>query len=162
MTVTAIALWVLAVVLVLVGLVGTVLPVLPGALLVFAGLISAAWADGFERVGWPSIALMGVLAVLSYGVDFAAGALGAKKLGGSTWGVVGAVFGTFVGLFFGLAGLILGPFLGAVAGEYANRRQLDQAGRAGAGAWLGMVVGTAAKLAFVAAMIGVFVLGYFL
>jgi len=162
MTLTAIALWMLAAVLVGVGLVGTVLPALPGALLVLGGLVSAAGADGFERVGWPSLALMGVLAALSYGVDFAAGALGAKKLGGSTWGVVGAAVGTLIGLFFGIAGLIFGPFLGAVAGEYAKRRQLGQAGRAGAGAWIGMVVGTAAKIAFVVAMIGVFVLAYFL
>jgi uncharacterized protein YqgC (DUF456 family) len=88
MTLAALALWILGAMLVVVGLAGIVLPALPGALLVLGGLICAAWADGFERVGWPSIALMGVLAALSYGVDFAAGALGAMgaKAGGTAGG----------------------------------------------------------------------------
>jgi uncharacterized protein YqgC (DUF456 family) len=160
MSMLPIGLWLLAVALVVVGLVGTVLPALPGAALVFGGLVAAAWADGFVRVGWPSLTLIGILAALSYALDFIAGALGTRKLGGSAWGVTGSVIGAFVGMFFGIAGLILGPFIGAVLGEYLNRRHLGQAGKAGAGAWIGLVVGTAAKIALVVSMIGVFALAY--
>ena len=154
-------LWLLAVALVVAGLTGTVLPALPGALLVLGGLVVAAWAGGFEQVGWPSLSLIAILAVLSYVIDFAAGALGTKKLGGSSWGIVGSIAGAAVGIFFGIPGLILGPFVGAVIGEYAKRRHLGLAGKAGAGAWLGLVVGTAAKAALAVSMIAVFVLAYF-
>jgi uncharacterized protein YqgC (DUF456 family) len=160
MSLLPVGLWLLAVVLVVVGLVGTVLPALPGAVLVYGGLVAAAGADGFVRVGWPSLTLIGCLAALSYVLDFIAGALGTRKLGGSAWGVAGSVIGAFVGIFFGIAGLILGPFLGAVVGEYLNRRHLGHAGKAGAGAWLGLVVGTAAKIALVVSMVGVFALAY--
>ena len=152
--------WIAAVVLVVLGVVGTVLPALPGPALILGGLVLLAWADGFVRVGGGIIAILAVLTVGTYAVDFAATGFGAKRLGASRRAVAGAVVGTVVGIFFGLPGLIVGPFLGAALGEYTVRRDFQQAGRAGLGTWIGMVVGTAAKLAFVFAMLGVFVVAY--
>jgi uncharacterized protein YqgC (DUF456 family) len=155
-------LWTFAVVLVLVGLVGALVPVLPGAVLVFIGLVLAAWADEFSRVGPLTLVLLAVMTVGVYVVDFLAGAYGVEKTGASRRAVAGAVVGTLVGLFFGLPGLVLGPFIGAVAGEYTVRRQLLEAGRAGAGAWLGMVLGAAAKIAVMFVMLGVFIAAFLL
>jgi len=155
-------LWMFAVILVLVGLVGALVPVLPGAVLVFMGLVLAAWADEFSRVGPLTLVLLALMTVGVYVVDFLAGAYGVEKTGASRRAVAGAVIGTLVGLFFGLPGLVLGPFIGAVAGEYTVRRQLLEAGRAGAGAWLGMVLGAAAKIAVMFVMLGVFVAAFLL
>ncbi len=152
--------WLLAVALVLVGLAGIVLPVVPGVILVFAGLVVAAWADGFTEVGPATLVLLAGLTALAYLAETAAGAFGAARLGASRRAVWGAALGTLVGLFFGLPGILLGPFLGAVAGELTAHRQLARAGRAGAGAWLGLARGTAAKIALVFAMLAIFTLAY--
>ena len=146
---------VLAGVVVLVGVVGTVLPGLPGAVLVLAGFVWLAWLDEFTHIGRGTIVLLTALTIASYAVDLAATALGAQRAGASRWAVTGAFAGTLVGLFFGLPGLLLGPFVGAVAGEYLSRRTLREATRAGLGAWIGIVVGTAVKLALVCTMVGI-------
>jgi uncharacterized protein YqgC (DUF456 family) len=151
-----IVLWALAVALVLVGLVGVVVPGVPGTILVFAGLWLAAWADGYTRVGVWSLVAIGIIAAASYTVDFVAGALGVKRLGASTRAMTGAALGTLFGLFFGLPGLILGPFAGAVLGELSARRDLKQAGRAGVAAWIGFAIGMAVKVGLVFVMIGIF------
>jgi uncharacterized protein YqgC (DUF456 family) len=156
----SVLLWVLAVVVVLVGIAGTILPALPGTPLVLLGLVLAAWADGFQKVGWFPLAVIGGLTVLSLVVDFAATSLGAKRVGASWLAVAGATVGTIVGLFFSLPGLILGPFVGAVLGEYLARRNRDQALKAGFGTWVGILLGTAGKLALVFMMIGTFVFFY--
>lgn len=157
-------LWLLAVLLVGVGVAGTFLPALPGAPVVLAGLVLAAWIDDFDRVGWFTLVVLGVLTLLSLGVDVAATALGAKRVGASKRAVLGAAVGTVVGFFFGfgLPGLLIGPFLGAVLGEYWARRDWRQANRVGLGTWLGIVLGAAAKLALVFAMVGIFVAAYYL
>jgi uncharacterized protein YqgC (DUF456 family) len=154
-------LWVLAILLVIVGLIGVVLPALPGTVLVFAGLLLAAWADHFTRVGIATIVVLGVIAAASYGVDFVAAALGARKLGASRRAMVGAGLGTIAGLFFGLPGIIVGPFIGAVIGELTTSRDLKQAGRAGAAAWIGLAIGTAVKVGIVFLMIGIFLVALF-
>jgi uncharacterized protein YqgC (DUF456 family) len=146
--------------LVLGGLVGTVLPALPGAPLAFAGFVLAAWADGFERVGWFTLTVLALLTVVSMVLDFLATRHGAKRAGASTLAVIGATVGTVVGLFFSIPGLILGPFVGAFAGEYIARRSWRQAGKVGLGTWLGLVIGTAIKIAVIFAMIGIFLLSY--
>jgi uncharacterized protein YqgC (DUF456 family) len=156
----ALVLWILAVGLVLGGIAGTVLPGLPGAILVLAGLVLAAWIDGFARVGLGTLAILGALTAATYVLDLVATAVGARRFGTSWWGVLGAVAGAIIGLFFGLPGLILGPFLGAFAAELLARRDVRQAGRAGLGAWLGLLLGAAARLALVLAMVGLFALAY--
>jgi uncharacterized protein YqgC (DUF456 family) len=148
--------WALAAVLVALGIAGLVLPGLPGAPVIFLGLVAAAWADGFAYVGWGWLALLAAMAALTYAVDFAATALGAKKFGASPRAVLGAVLGGIVGLFFGPLGLVLGPFAGAVLAELSLRRDLEAAQRAGLGATLGFLVGGVAKLALAFAMVGLF------
>jgi uncharacterized protein YqgC (DUF456 family) len=155
-------LWVLAVALVIVGLMGVVLPALPGTILVFAGLVLAAWADGFTRVGYATLTILGILAAASYGIDFVAAALGASRLGASRRAMAGAGLGTLLGLFFGLPGLIIGPFVGAVLGELTMHRDVAKAGRAGIAAWIGFAMGMAVKVALVFVMIGIFIAAFFL
>jgi uncharacterized protein YqgC (DUF456 family) len=153
---------VIAALLVIVGLAGTVLPVLPGIAFVFGGLLLAAWADDFQRVGALAIAILGLLTALAVAADFAASALGAKKLGASPRGIAGAAIGAVVGIFFGLPGLVLGPFVGAVAGEISANRELLHAGRAGLGTWLGLLLGSVAKLTLAFLMVGVFATAWLL
>ena len=154
------ALWVLALLLVLAGFAGAVLPAIPGAPLVFAGLLLAAWIDGFAKVGWVPLVLIGLLAALTFVVDLAASALGAKRVGASPLALLGAAVGTVAGLFFGFVGVLAGPFVGAALGEFVARRDLRQAGRAGLATWLGILVGSAAKAALLLAMVGLFAVAW--
>lgn len=151
-----VVLWIAAVILVGVGLVGIVLPALPGTILILTGLVLAAWADHFTRVGPLMLTVIGIIGVASYGVDFVASALGAKHLGASKRAMAGAALGTVLGLFFGLPGIIIGPFLGAIAGELTQHRDWKRAGRAGLAAWVGFAIGTAVKVALAFLMIGLF------
>lgn len=155
-------LWVAGVALVVVGLAGIILPALPGTILIFAGLLLAAWADGFTRVGAGTLVLIGVIAAASYGVDFAAAALGVKRLGASPRAMAGAALGTLLGLLFGLPGVIIGPFVGAVLGELSAHRDLGRAGRAGLAAWIGFAVGAVVKVALAFSMIAIFCAALFL
>jgi len=150
-------LWILAVLLVAAGFAGLVLPAMPGAPLLFLGLVCAAWAEGFAQVGWTWLAVIGFLAALTYPVDLAAGAFGAKRFGASGRAVLGAALGGLVGLFLGLPGILLGPFVGAALAELSARRDLLRAGRSGLGATLGLAIGVAAKLALAFAMLGIFI-----
>ena len=157
-----ILLWVLAVLLMAVGLAGIVLPALPGTLLIFGGILLAAYADGFARVGlWPLL-VIGVIGVATYFVDFVATALGTKKLGASKRAMIGAGLGTLLGLFLGLPGIIIGPFIGAVIGELTATRDLQKAGKAGLAAWIGFAVGSAIKVALAFLMIAIFLFALFL
>ena len=161
MTDLSTAWYVLAVVLVIVGIAGTVLPALPGIPLVFGGLLLAAWADGFEHVGGWTLGILAILTVASVAVDFLATALGAKRVGASRLALLGATVGTFAGLFAGFIGIFIGPFVGAVAGELMHRRRLagDDMGHAtkvGLGTWAGLLFGTILKLVIGFAMIGLF------
>ncbi|MGH8729183.1 MAG: DUF456 domain-containing protein [Burkholderiales bacterium] len=153
----AILWWILAGLLVAVGIAGTVLPALPGVVLVFFGLTLGAWIGGFQEVGVGTIVVLAVLTLLAYLIDFLAGGLGAKKYGASGRAFFGAAIGAVAGIFFGIPGLIFGPFVGAVIGEYSARPDLYQAGRAGYGAWVGLLLGTAAKLALTFLMVGIFI-----
>lgn len=153
-------LWVAAVAFILVGLAGTVLPALPGTPLVFVGLLLAAWADGFTKVGWFPLVLLALLTAGSLAIDFFASSLGAKKVGASRLAIAGSVLGGIVGFFFGLPGLFIGPFVGAALGEYLTLKNLKQAGKVGLATWLGILFGTAAKVALAFTMLGVFLLAY--
>ena len=155
----------IALLLVLAGIAGTVLPAIPGLPLVFAGMLLAAWAGGFEQIGIGTILLLAVLTLLSIGIDFLASAAGAKRVGASRLAVLGAVVGTLVGLFFGLVGVFAGPFVGAVVGELLGQRGVDreklgQATKVGFGTWFGILVGTVLKLTLAFAMIGIFAIAW--
>lgn len=147
-------------VLVLVGFAGVLLPALPGLPLVFAGLLVAAWAGGFEHVGWLPLLAIGLLTALSFLIDFLATVYGAQRLGASGWALWGSALGTLAGLFFLPLGLFLGPFIGAWLGEYWHSRRAGHATRVGLGTWLGILLGTASKLALGLCMIGIFALAW--
>jgi uncharacterized protein YqgC (DUF456 family) len=158
----SVGLWLLAAVLVLAGLAGSVLPALPGVPLVFAGLLAGAWADDFQRVSWFTLALLGLLTLASFVIDLMATALGARRVGATRLAIAGAMLGTLAGLFLGIPGLILGPFVGAVAGELISHGKVRQATRAGIATWMGLIFGTLAKLALIFTMLGVFATAYFI
>jgi len=146
----------------LVGVLGLALPALPGAPLLFIGLVCIAWAEDFVFVGMGTLAVLAVLAVSTYAVDLAAGAFGVRRFGASSRAMLGAVLGAVIGLFFGFIGIVIGPFIGAGIGELSTGRDLRAAGLAGVGATVGLVLGVAAKLALAFAMIGIFILMRFL
>ena len=158
MQVMSVLLWIAGVALVVIGVAGIVFPALPGHVLIFAGLLLAAWADNFARVGPWTLAVIGVIGAASYAVDFVAAALGARHVGASRSAVVGAGLGTLLGIPFGLPGVVFGPLVGAVLGELSVNRQLGRAAGVGMAAWIGFLIGTAVKVALAFLMIGVFVI----
>ena len=153
--------------LILVGIAGTVLPALPGTVFVLAGVVWGAWLDGFERVPVWVVALCAVLAALAWATDYVAALLGAQRVQASGWALAGAAAGTVAGIFTGFVGLLFMPLLGAMAGEWwALRHQPGAAAngqralKVGVATWLGMMIGTAVKLALVFVMVGAFVAAY--
>ncbi len=152
-----IALWILVAALMAIGIAGTVVPVLPGAVLIFGGAVLAGWIDDFSRVSWWTLAALGTLTVLSIACDFVAAAFGAKRLGASPLAVSGAAIGTVVGVFTGLWGLLFMPLVGAAIGEYVALRNIARAGRVGLATGVGLLIGTAVKVALAFSMIGIFI-----
>jgi len=157
---TSLLLWLLAALLVLAGLAGTVLPLIPGIPLMLVGMFIAAWANDFTRIGWVTLTILAVLTALSFVIELVAAALGAKRVGASRAAIGGAALGTLLGFFFGLPGLILGPFVGALVGELVARQDAGRAVQVGIAAWVGFMVGTIAKLAVAFTMLGVFLAAY--
>lgn len=150
--------YVIAGILIVAGFVGSILPNLPGIPVMFGGMLLAAWVDHFTKIPVWVIVVLGVLAAFSIVFDFLAGTYGAKRYGASKAAVWGALLGTIVGLFFGIPGLLLGPFIGAVIGQLASGSPIDHAARVGFGTWIGLLIGTAIKLAVAFMMLGTFVL----
>lgn len=140
----------------LLGLAGLLFPAVPGAPLLFLGLVVAAWAEDFAYVGTGTLVLLAALAVLTYAIDIGAGILGARRFGASPRAMLGAAIGALAGLFFGFIGVVIGPFIGACLGEFSHVRQLGRAGRAGIGATLGLLLGMALKIAVAFSMLGIF------
>jgi uncharacterized protein YqgC (DUF456 family) len=152
-----IALWSLVVLLMAAGVVGMVVPVIPGAALIFAGAALGAWIDQWTRVSVWTLGVIGLLGLVSVSIDFVAGSMGAKRLGASPLAVTGAAIGTVAGIFTGLWGLIFMPFVGAAIGEYIAIRNVERAGRVGVAAGVGLLVGAVVKIALAFMMIGLFV-----
>lgn len=157
----SVLLWILSAILTVTGLSGLLLPVVPGAPLLFLGLLFGAWAEGFTYIGIGTLLILAAMAAMTYVVEFAASILGVKKYGGSNRAMIGAALGGFAGLFLGIPGILAGPFVGAVIGELSLQRSLDEASRAGFGTVVGMALGIAGKLAIGIAMIGLFLLKRF-
>lgn len=151
----------LAIVLILVGIAGVLLPALPGLPLVFIGMLLAAWAGDFQQIGWFPLVLLGLLTLLSVAVDFFATLVGAKRVGASKKALWGALLGTIAGIFFGPIGLFAGPFVGALLGELWHGREIGQATKVGLGTWLGIVLGIVLKLGVAFAMLGLFAFAWF-
>lgn len=151
-------LWIIGAILTITGLAGMLLPIVPGAPLLFLGLLLGAWAENFRHIGVGTLLILAGMAALTYLVEFAASILGVNRFGGSRRAMAGAAVGGIVGLFLGVPGILLGPFVGAVLGELSLQRSLDQASRAGFGTVVGLAIGVAGKLSIGIAMIGLFLL----
>lgn len=154
---TTLLFWLLAALLILAGFAGLVLPALPGIPLIYIGLLVLAWSENFAYVGWVTLTVLGVLALLSYSADLLAASLGAKRFGASPRAIWGAALGALFGFFFGIVGLLLGPFAGAVIGEFSGKASARESLHAGLGATLGLLFGALLKIALAFAMLGVFV-----
>lgn len=150
-------LWVLCIVLMVLGLAGTVLPVLPGTLLVWAGIVLGAWIDDFARISMTTLAVITVLAVLAWALDYAAGWMGAQRAGASKQALIGAAVGTVLGLFMGFVGVLFMPLVGAALGEYLARKDHGRAAKVGVATWVGIVVGLVAKVVISFIMVGIFI-----
>ena len=151
----AILLYVLGVALLVAGVAGLVVPVLPGALLLLAGVGALAWAGDFAILGWGTVGFAGAVVLVMIAVDWAASVLGAKAFGASRWAVIGSGAGLLVGLFLGLPGILLGPAVGALVFEYAKDPDFGRAASAGAGAFVGFVVGSVLKVVLAFVLLGV-------
>jgi uncharacterized protein YqgC (DUF456 family) len=143
---------------ILVGIAGVILPAIPGSALLAVGALLVGWADGFTRVSGWTVGACAVISLAIWVVDFAAGVLGAKAFGATKWAVIGSAVGLVVGLFLGLPGIILGPAVGALAFEYARDPNFERALKAGVGAFVGFVLGSAVKVALSFVLVGVLVL----
>lgn len=150
-------LWGLSVLLIAVGLAGTVLPALPGTAFVLGGIVLGAWIDDFTRVPVWVVVVCTVLAVLAWVLDYVAGLLGARRAGASKQALIGAAVGTVVGLFMGIVGVLFMPLVGAAVGEYLARKNERQAVTVGVATWLGIMAGLLAKVVLACMMIGIFV-----
>ena len=148
-----IVLWIVAIVLVMVGLAGVLLPVLPGPPLVLGGIVVLAGAYRFERISVPLLIVLAIVTALLVLVDAGASAVGAKRFGGTWRGALGASIGALVGLLGGPVGLVLGAFVGAVLGETLGGKDSREALKAGTGAMLGLVAGAVVKMAVCLAML---------
>jgi uncharacterized protein YqgC (DUF456 family) len=138
------------------GLVGSIVPFLPGTLLILAGSFIYALFNDFAALGTSRLMVLAGLTALAYAIDYVAGAFGVKRFGGSRWAMYGAILGAVVGLFFGPLGLILGTVFGAVIAEWIRSRDIEAGMRSGVGSALGMVLGTVAKLCVAVTMVGLF------
>jgi len=156
----SILLWVVCVALILAGLVGTVLPLLPGTILVWGGIFLGAWIDDFTRVSLTTVWVISALALLAWALDYVAGILGAQKAGASKQALIGAAAGTLVGLFMGLVGVLFMPLLGAAVGEYLAQKDQKRAAKVGLATWIGIMVGLIAKVVLAFMMVGIFLAAF--
>src|SRR6266513_333893 len=149
--------WFFTVVLFAVGLIGTVLPVFPGTIVILAGAIIHRIMLGPEKsIGWRAIAVLVLLTLATYALDFLSGYFGAQYFGVTKWGMLGAILGALVGIFFGIIGLFVGPVIGAIFGEFVAGKRMVDAGRAGWGSLLVNLGGMIGKLMIALVMITIF------
>lgn len=146
--------WALSVFLMLLGLAGTVVPLIPGTVLILAGAILIHAFIGV--VGWSTLIVLTLLMLIAQALDIVSGSLGAKWFGATRWGAVGGILGAIVGLFFGLIGIFVGPLVGAVIGEVLGGKGILPAGKSGWGTLVGTTAGIVGKFA-----IGVIMIGWF-
>lgn len=151
--------WLFAIVLFAVGLIGTVVPILPGTTIILAGAVIHRMMLGAEKsIGWPTIGILVLLTLATYGLDFLGSYFGAKCFGATKWGTFGAIVGALGGLFFGIIGLFAGPVIGAIVGEFIAGKKMIAAGKAGWGSLLGNLGGMIGKLLIALAMITIFLM----
>ena len=148
--------WLISTLLILAGLVGLVAPLLPGTILIFAGVAFAAWAEDFSRISGLTVGFLAFLTALAWILEYVAGLLGAKAAGASRAALVGAAVGTVLGVVSGFWGLLFFPLVGAFAGEFYARGNALGAGRVSLATWIGILIGTIAKVVIGFMMVGIF------
>jgi hypothetical protein len=148
---------VLAFLLMHVGLIGTVVPVIPGTLLIFLTALGYALLEGFHTIGWPTLLVLGVLAALATTADVWATSVGARIGGASGWSVVAGLLGGLVGfVLFTLPGAIVGALLGVLITEIIRLGELRKALKAGTGWLVGWVLATLVQLGSGLTMVAIF------
>jgi uncharacterized protein len=151
--------WLFTMLLFAIGLIGTVLPMVPGTTVILAAAVIHRIMLGPEKsIGWGAMVLLVLLTLASYVLDFMSSYFGAKYFGATKWATFGALLGVIVGMFFGIVGLFIGPVVGAIAGEFVAGKRMIDAGRAGWGSLLGNLAGIIGKLAIALVMIVIFLL----
>jgi uncharacterized protein len=149
-------------VLMIVGLLGSILPLVPGSPLILAGVFIYSWYTGFLIIGWKTLLVLGILTLLSESLDHLASVAGARKYGAGKWGMLGAFLGGIAGIFFGgIIGILVGPLLGAIFGELFHGAKLEASLRIGWGTFIGFLMGTLGKFIIALIMIGLFLLSLF-
>ena len=155
-TALAFLLWILILMLFLTGLLGSVIPVLPGPPLVFLGIFIYAWHTEFEIISWGWLGFFAGLTGVGVIIDYVFSTLAPRKVKASWWAVLGAVVGLCVGVFFSLPGIVLGPLAGAILFEWIHTRRMDRSMMAGISTVIGLIAGTAVKLGIAVTMLGIF------
>jgi len=155
-SIIGIVLHVVAAAMIVMGLAGAIVPVVPGIPLIFGGIWLIAGIDHYHHLGLWWLIIIGAVGAVGLTIDLLAGALGVKRVAASKQAVSGALLGTAIGLFFGLPGLLLGPFLGAVLGELAAGSSVRRSTNVGVNAWLGLIFGTIVKLVSSLMMVALF------
>lgn len=146
--------WFAVILVMAIGLIGTVLPIIPGTTIILVGAVVHRLLLGADKgMAWWGIAGLVLLTLLSYALDFASSYFGAKYFGASRWGVAGAVIGGIIGIFTGFVTLLFLPIAGAIIGEIVAGKRLINAGKAGWGTLLGTLAGMIGKLAIGLAMV---------
>ena len=153
-----ITVFVISLMIMLGGLAGIILPIVPSTPLIWSGVFLYAICDRFNSIGWSLLLIFGILTIISIVLDYFGGVIGAKKYGATRWGLVGSVIGGIAGFFMGgIIGLIFGPFFGAVLFELVFGKDLKGSFKSGVGTLVGFLGGAIAKLAIGVIIIGIFV-----
>ena len=146
-------------ILMLLGFIGSFLPVIPGAPLILLGAFFYAWHSDFLVVTWGTLAILLGLSVLSQILEHFASLLGAKKFGASRWGMIGAFLGGMIGFFTsGILGILIGPFIGALLLEFFHGQNLNASLKIGLGTLVGFLGGAIGKIIVAFTMIGIFLI----
>ena len=156
------ALYLLAAALIIGGLIGAVIPALPGLPMIFGGIWLTAAVDDYRHLGLWWLLIIGGLGTAGVVIEFIASTLGAKRVGASRLALWGASLGTLAGMFLGIPGLLLGPFIGALLGELASGTSVLRSAHVGVGTWIGLLFGTLMKLVISFMMVGLFGLAWLL
>ena len=147
--------WAVTLILMLLGLVGTVVPLMPGTVLILCGAIVNHVT--LQSIGWPTLIVLTVLMLAAQALDIVSGSAGARWFGATRWGAVGGILGAIIGLFFGLPGIFVGPIVGVMIGELLGGKGILPAGRSTWGTVLGTTAGMIAKF-----FIGLLMITWFL
>lgn len=150
----------LSIVLILIGIIGCLVPVLPGPPLSYAGILILHFTK-YAEFSRNLLIILGVVAGIVTLLDYFVPIWGTKKFGGSKYGIRGATIGLIVGLFFGPPGIIIGPFMGAFIGEMIFKDDFKYALKAGFGSLLGFLTGIGLKLAASFTITFYFIKGFF-